>query len=384
CLREDQIGEDETMKRQLGSAVLIILSVAARGKADSVECKNGERLIGEWVRIEGGNLIFKSDTVGNVTLPLDKVSSLTTTKPAVVLLRSGQAVRGQIGLSPTHDWEVTQAGRTQTLKPMDVASVYTAETYRQREAAERPRLWQAWKGSTNAGYSLNKGAQNARSLSLGINAVRSQPDFPGLQVRWRTNFTTTMLFSTNTTDGAKITSNTLSSNLRQDYLFDPNNFVFIIGQLDHIQPQNLYLRQTYGGGVGRDLFKKKHLTLSVLGGLTFVNEKFGGAGSSQYAESLAGEKLAYDISKNIHLDHYLNLYPNLSNAGEYRFDTTTMLRFRLTAHLSADIGVTDFYTSQIVAGNPIPVIGPGGVIITLPASGSKNNIAFTTNLGFAF
>lgn len=372
------------MTQKLSLTSLIIVSLAARANADSVDFKNGERLIGEWVRVEGGNLFFKSETVGDVTIPLEKVSSFSTTKSAVILLNNGQAVRGQISLSSNHDWEVTQAGRTQTVKPTDVAYVYTSETYGQRVAAERPKLWQAWKGSTNAGYSLNKGAQNARSLSIGVNALRNQPNFPGLQVRWRTNYTATMLFSTNTTDGVKIASNTLSSSLRQDYLFDPNDFVFLLGQLDHIQPQNLYLRQTYGGGVGRDVIKRKHGTLSVLGGLTFVNEKFRGAPSDQYAEGLVGEKLAYDISKNIHFDHYLNFYPNLTNTGEYRFDTSTMLQFHFTSHLSANIGVTDFYTSQIVASSTITIIGPGGSIITLPGSSSKNNIAFTTGVGFNF
>ena len=365
-------------------AALLLLCLAAQGNADSVVLKNGDRLTGEWVRVEGGNLFFKSDSLGEVTIPLAKVSTFSATKPAVVVLKNNQTVRGQIALSPSGNWQVTEAGHAQSFKGDDVRFILTEETYGERIASEHAKLWRGWKGNLNAGYNLNQGAQNARSLSINTSALRNQPNFEGLPVRWRTNYALTMLFATTTTDGVKITSNTLSTNLRQDYLFNPDNFVFVVGQLDHIQPQNLYLRQTYGGGAGRDVFKRPRGVLSLLGGVTFVNEKFSGAPSNQYAEGLVGEKAAFNISKNAHLDHYLNFYPNLSNGGQYRFDTSTMLSLHLVSRLTANIGVTDFYTSLVVAGAPLSLVGPGGTIITLSPSASKNNFAFTAGLGFNF
>ena len=146
----------------------------------------------------------------------------------------------------------------------------------------------------------------------------------------------------------------------------PNDFVFGLAQVDHVGAQGLYLRQIYGGGYGRDLITTKRTLFSVLGGVTFVHEKFFTGDYTQSAEALLGEKLGMQLTKLVHLEHNLNVYPNLSNTGRYRFDTATTLSARLSNKLSVNLGVIDFYMSN-------------------PAVGSKkNNVAFTTGLGYSF
>jgi hypothetical protein len=363
---------------------LIVLATAIRTNAEWVKLKDGERLKGQWVQVKGGSLIFNSEGIGRVTLPLGKVASFSTASPAVVLLKNGKSARGAISYSPSGKWSVTRASGSRQIESADIAEILTEQDYSRRLAAEHIRLWQAWKGAASAGYSLQHGAENAHSISFNANATRSRPEEPGFRSPWRTDASLTMLFASTTQAGIQISSNTLSTSLRQNYLFKPNDFVFVMGQADHIQSENLYLRQTYGGGIGRDVIRRPNLAWSVLGGLTFVNEKFSGAPAGQLAEALVGEKASVGILKGVQLTHHLNFYTNLSNAGQYRFDTSAALKLRLMARLTANIGATDFYTSHVIPGPPITVIGPGGNLIFLTAPATKNNFAFTTGFGFNF
>ena len=221
---------------------------------------------------------------------------------------------------------------------------------------------------------MQQGFQQARTLSAGVNAVRRQPALAGLTERWRTNFALNVLLATTESSGVRISANTISGSLRQDYLWGPGKFVFGLGQIDKIQPQDLDLQQTYGGGIGRDLVTKTHLELSLLAGTTFVNEKFFGIPSTQSAELLTGEKFGADVLKGVRLDHYLNFFTNLSQTGEYRFDSTTSLSLKLNSWLALNASVTDFYTSITSPNRLITTIGPNGSVISRQVGAQKNNV----------
>jgi len=83
-------------------------------------------------------------------------------------------------------------------------------------------------------------------------------------------------------------------------------------------------------------------------------------------EVLLGEKLDMDVAKGVHFQNVWNFYPNLSDTGEYRFDTTSTLSVRLNSRLSLNTGLTDLYLT-----NPIP--------------GSKSNdVTLITGVAYTF
>jgi putative salt-induced outer membrane protein YdiY len=196
--------------------------------------------------------------------------------------------------------------------------------------------------------------------------VRERPPTPIFTRHWRTNFDLATLLSSSTENNTFVDSHTLTTDVRPQYLFTEANFVFGLAQFDHISTSGLYLRQTYGGGFGRDVIKNAKATFSLLGGLTYVHEKFFDGSWDDSAQLLIGEKLGYQISKRVRLDHDFNFYPNLSDTGEYRFDTATTLSAKLAGKFSLNAGVIDLYLS-----NP-------------PAGDKKNSITFTTGIGYTF
>jgi putative salt-induced outer membrane protein YdiY len=353
------------MKATLCTA-LALLSIAALAEADVVSLKNGDRVTGALVNVKDGNLDLKSDVLGDLTIPLKQVASFSTEKPVAVMVKGQtQPAEGQLSLEPSGDWQVTAAGKTQTIAAARVDVIMPAEAY-QTLVGTSPKLWQAWKGSAGLGYSIQRGNQQTSNFSTTLSAVRERPEAPVFQRHWRTNYTLTTLLAHASQNGSSVTSNTFTTNLRQDYLFSPDNFVFGFFEFDHVATQGLYLRQTYGGGYGHDVIKTSRTLFSLLGGLDYVHEKFFDGSFDSSVEALAGEKLGMQLSQRLRLDHDLNFYPNLSNGGQYRFDTSTTLAAKLSNKFSLNAGVIDLYLSNPPPGN------------------QKNNVTFTTGIGYTF
>ena len=126
------------------------------------------------------------------------------------------------------------------------------------------------------------------------------------------------------------------------------------------------MRQTYGGGFGKDVIKNKRTTFSLIGGMTFQHEKFFNGSSDSSGDGLLGETLGEQFTKRIRLDHSLTFYPNFSNLGEYRFDTATAFSLKLSTKLSLNTGIIDLFLSNPPPGN------------------QRNNLTFSTGIGYAF
>jgi putative salt-induced outer membrane protein YdiY len=345
--------------------LLALICISGCARADVVNLKNGDRVTGTLVTVKGGKLTLKSDVMGQVTIPLAQVARFSTAKPVAVVIKGQRPMQGSLEIKPSGEWQVAAEGKNRAVAPVKVDVVMPTETY-QALVEATPEPWQGWKGSASLGYSIQHGNQQTNTLTTTINAVRERPEAPVFQPHWRTNFGLTTLLSHAQEQQNTVTSHTLSTSLRQDYLLTPSNFVFALAQFDHVSTEGLYLRQTYGGGFGRDLFKGSRTTLSALGGLTFVHQKFFTGECTQSAEALAGEKLGLQIMKWVRFDQYLNFYPNISYGGEYRFDTSGVLSVKLSTRLSLNTSVIDLYLSNPPAGN------------------QKNNITLSTGIGYTF
>ncbi len=345
--------------------LLAVACLSAGARADIVNLKNGDRVTGTLISVKGGNLTLKSDVMGEVTIPLAQVATFTAAKPVAVITKGEEPVQGSFVIQPSGEWQVTARGKTRSVSAANVEEVMPADSYHTLvEASHKP--WQDWKGSTGLGYSIQRGNQRTSTFTLAITGVRERPVVGLFEPHWRTNYSFTSLLSHAQESQNTVTSRTLSTSARQDYLFTPDNFLFGLAQFDHVSTQGLYLRQTYGGGLGHDVIKDSRTTFSVLGGMTFVHEKFFTGDHSQSAEALTGEKLGFQLTKWSRLDHYLNFYPNLSNGGEYHFDTNAVFSIKLSARLSLTTSVIDLYLS-----NP-------------PPKNQKNNITLSTGIAYTF
>jgi putative salt-induced outer membrane protein YdiY len=354
------------MKR-LGRLVLVIFAVGVQSRAEVVQFKNGDQLTGTWLRMNENKMVFKSDTLGEVSIPMSAVKSMASTKQAVILAKDGKAFSGMPSVLESGDWELRgDNGGTRHVPAASVVAIYPTDVYMSKAGETTVRPWRNWKGSGNVGYSLVRGERDAGTLSIAVDATRRQPDLPGLQERFRTNYLLTVLYANTRTDGIKTSANSVSTSLRQDFLVTPSDFLFVLGQWDHIQTQSLNLRQTYGAGLGRDLLRRPRIQMQMLGGITFVRESFQNAELRRNATALLGEKLTWKLSNAIVLGHSLDFYPSITDAGEFRVDSTSTLSTRITSRLSFNTTFADRLLSRPLPGR------------------QRNEVILTTGLGFNF
>ena len=347
------------------ACVLALICFGSTLWADVVTLKNGDRITGTLISITGGTLQLKSDMLGAVSIPMDNVSSFSAAKPVAVIIKGQEPVQGTLEFTPSRNWQVTANGKVQTIAAATVNTIMPDEDY-QKLVAATPKLWQAWEGNASLGYSIQSGNQRTTNLVTSIAASRERPALPIFTPHFRTDFSFTTLLSHAEEDGSTVTSRVLTANLTENYLLTPDNFLFVLGQVNHVSTQNLYLQQTYGGGYGRYLVKNARTTFNITVGPTFVQEKFFNGDLTQTAELLVGETLGEQLSKKLRLDHYLQVYPDLINTGQYRFNTSTVLSLKLTNRFSVNASVLDLFLS-----NP-------------PAGSQKNNITFSTGIGYSF
>ena len=349
-----------------------LICLAGVGHADVATLKNGDRVTGTLVTIKGGNLQLKTANLGIVTIPMAQVATYSSDKPVAVVIKGQEPVRGILELLPSGDWQIRgENGKVQTIGAAKPEVIMPAEDYQKLEQA--PGMLQGWKGAASLGYSLQNGSQETDTLTTSLAASRERPATPIFERHMRTTFDFTTLFShaeqkTLTQPfvvTGEVSSRTLTADLRQDYLFSPDNFVFAFGQVNHISTQAVYLQQTYGGGFGRDVVKNAHTVFSVLAGPTYVQEKFFDGLLTQTIELLVGETLGEQFSKRLRLDHYLHIYPDLIHGGQYRFDTSAVMSYKLSNKFSVNASVIDLYLSN-------------------PPTGEKNNVTFSAGVGYTF
>jgi putative salt-induced outer membrane protein YdiY len=348
-------------------SLLLSLCSALCGKAEVVYFKNGDRLTGQWLRIQDGKVVLKSEAVGEVEISLDHVKTFASTGEAVLMMNDGSLVEGRLTLQPSGNWQVVSAAGKRNVASGAIEAVYPATTLRKNGFERKPKIWEAWKGKGALGYSLVRGDQNAKTLSVDFNAARRIPALPQLKERARTNYFLNLIFAnTEDSQGVRISANSFTTGIRQDFIFSKKNFWFLLAQADHSQLQSLNLRQTYGAGVGRDLLHRKTFDLQALGGMTFVNEHFAGQVIRKSGEGLIGEKLKWQLTRWLSLDHALSFYPNLTDGGRFRIESTSTLSTKITDNFSFNTTYTDHYLSQPLPGH------------------QKNELILTTGVGMTF
>lgn len=351
------------------STLAVTAARAASAPQEVIQFKNGDRLTGTFEHYVGGKIVFKTANVGEVSISPDKVQSFSTAQPAVIQLKQGKIVKGTLSLNASGNWTVQPAGQTPShFSPKDVEAAYPISVYNLSQSRPHRSFTKFWHGNGNLGYTLENGDQSAKTMALGFSAIRMRPPLPGAHEHYRTDVTlSALLASTSTLQGVRTRTNSVDASLRQDFFLhnNPNNFLFVLGQLDHIEAQSLALRQTYGGGFGRDVIRKPNKVFSVLGGMTYVHSRFFSQPGESKGEGLAGEKLSLHIWR-LTLNHQLSFYPGLTNAGQYRFDTITTLGSPITKRLNFQVGFTDHFLS-----NPLP-------------GHKKSDVIFTTGVGLNF
>jgi len=276
-------------------AFALLLISAGQLLADEIILKNGDRLTGTVLKLEGGKLTLKTDYAGEVQISVEKIKNLATENPVEVHLGTGEVMKGKLKTSEEGKIEV---------EPSPERTAATIEL--NKVAAINPPPVK-WHGSLNIGASLQSGNTDRKSASIGAEAVRKTED---------DRFSLRFLFNYAEDDGDLSARNTYGA-LKYDYFFTRKFFAYLGVELLNDTFQDLYLRTTAGPGVGYQIWDDPVKSLLFEAGISYVWEDHKEGQDKNWAAARLGMDFRYQILSFLTFTDRLLVYPNLEYGGEY-------------------------------------------------------------------
>lgn len=340
--------------------------------ADQVTLKNGDRLSGNIIKYDGKNLVLKSDLAGDVTIPWENVTAVTSTEALNVTLKDGQRIVGTVTTDgtkfnvATKDTGSVTAARdsVEYIRSEPEQKAYDTEIDRYKN----PRLIDLWTGTFDLGYTVATGNTETETFTLVANAVRAT-------TRDKIIVNYTQIYSTGNASGPDLTTaNAKRGGIVYNLNLTKRMFIFGLVSLENDEFQSLDLRFAPAGGVGYHAINRPNTILDLSLGASMDKEFFSAtpetpAGTNldpTYAEILLGEDFTHKFTKTFSMHEDLVFYPNVSSVGNYRLNFDIAAVASIKKWMSFQISASDRYLSNPLVGH------------------KTNDILFTTGLRFVF
>ena len=341
------------MKRNL-SLIALVLTFCGQVLADQITLKNGDRVTGTIVKTDGGKLLVKTELLGNVTLDLSSIVTITGDQPVYVTLADGRTVSGVLTASADKA-EVRATNSTVLAVERSAISVIRSEE--EQVAYERtlnPGLLEGWSGGADLGLALTSGNSDTTNVALGLAMTRPTR-------RDKTSVYSAAVYSRDRTSGeSRTVANTVRAGVRYDRDIKKKIFVYVFTDLEHNGLQDLTLRLVPGGGLGYHAIRNDRTQLDLLGGLAWNREYFkGDFNDRSSAEAQVGQTLSHKLSSRVSLTEQLFIFPNLTNGGEYRVNFDGAVVTSISRRIGWQLTLSDRYLS-----NPPPGFEKNDLLLT--------------------
>jgi len=231
---------------------------------DVIVFTNGDHLTGTIERGEGDSIVFKSETAGEITVPLSKVKELRSHNNFVVIRKGEKPTKisrqpGTIAYDNDAVTLATPSGTSETIPTKNLAFIVDQTTY-DKEIANNPNLLHGWNGAISGGATLIRSTQTGTSFTAGIALLRTIPTVTYLPPKRRTTFNLLETYGklsqpvipqTNPpSPPSEAKTSIFHADAEHDIYFTPRFYALGDLSYDHNFAQGLNLQQVYGGGFG--------------------------------------------------------------------------------------------------------------------------------------
>lgn len=331
-------------------------------QADQVTLKNGDRITGAIVKKDGATLTIKTEFMGTVTMPWEQVAAIQSDTPLNVVLPSGQTVQSSL---QTSEGKVELRETRQAIPPADVVTIRDSAEQASYERLLNPGLADLWAGTATLGFAGTQGNAETKTFTVAMNAARV------------TNTDKTSLYFSAVKASALIkevsatTAQAIRAGWGYNHTVSSRLFVNTFNDYEYDRFLDLDLRFVLGGGLGYQVWKAERGRFDLLGGAAYNHEKFGPAApavafSRNSAEAYWGEDWSYRLNSATSLVQGFRMFNNLSEGGEYRVNFDLGANTRIFKWLTWNLGLSDRYLSNPVAGR------------------KNNDVLYTTGIGISF
>lgn len=344
--------------RSAALAALIVIIVCpsfCKRNDDVVIMTNGDTFTGEIKGLQYGELIFKSDYMkDSVHLDWKRVERLESKDTYIVTLNDGQRITGLIKRTRVNggnkqEFTVSSGDSAREVSPQNVITID------HREAS----FWNQLTGSVDYGFGFasdNHSTNSSLGAAVTFHATNNSISLTtSSQFDSQANAKNTNRFTFDSQYGRNITTNWIA--------------VGLFTMLKSNQ-QDLELRTTYGGGLGRRLVQTDRTMLLAIGGVAYSHESYfpqtGIRPIVDNAEVLAGLKFSTFRFKTMNVNSQTLLFPSLTDAGRFRVSSQSNLRIELVRNFYWSFQVYENYDTRP------------------PVNAPKNDLGLTTSVGWTF
>jgi hypothetical protein len=335
---------------------MLVPAAFAKRNDDVIVMKNGDRMTGEIKRLEDGQLTFSAPYMAaEVSVDWNQVVRIESKDQFNVYLTDGGTHTGLIGeKSGTTDADPTffvqEGDASVQLDRADVIVIRPIED----------SVWRQLTGAVDYGYSFTGGnnATTQSSLSASM-AYRVQ--------KWSMQVDGSSVVNSQS-QGATTGRNTFSFGYGRK--LSDMWYAGVLSELLNSQQQDLTLRATGGGGLGRVLFRSERTSVQLLSGFLFSRERYstedGQKPQANNVEALF--RLSYTTFrfKKFNLDATVYAYPSLTDRGRVRTGLQSALYIELYRNFKWKFSIYENFDSRP------PVTAP------------KNDFGTGTSLGWTF
>jgi hypothetical protein len=347
-------------------ALTLLAFIAPFLYADTVVLKNGDRLTGTAVKLDGGKLTFKTAYADAIAISWDQVTSLATSQPLVLPTPKGNLTVTGIERSDAGLVVTTPSGPS-TLDPAVVTVLRSPADQQAYEASLHPSWGHAWAGAANVSLALARGNSDTATFGAGFTAVRAtQTD--------KTSLYAHTLYSENSNATPSTSANATGGGLRYDHNINPRLFAFGTGDFYSDALQDLDLRSTLGGGFGWHASKTAKQTFDVLGGVVWTHESYsanssGPSTTNSFPALDIGEVYTRKLGAASLLTEQAYIFPDLSTLSQYQFTFNSTYSTKLGKMFNWVTTFSDNYTSFPPPGtldNDLVLTTGLGITLTRP------------------
>lgn len=326
--------------------------------SDTLTLTSGETLIGHFVRATGGNVVFKSDALGELTIAWAKVKELHAAAKYVVVGKRVHLTR-RTDTSTLPKGTVAEADQTLTVEtapgapaqkiPVAEANHVVDEATFQNVLFHEPGFFEAWKGAITGGAAIVQATQESRDFTGGISLVRLVPGENWLSPRNRT------IFDFSAADGFTVQPGTQKVKTeiyhvdteRDEYFRGQDLYGFAAASFDHNYSQGLSLQSNLGGGIGYTVIKHANTTLDFKGSADYIRQNFSG---QEKVQSLMGsnfiETFLHKTAKGIQFRQQVTATPTWTVLHDWSTLVSGSVTIPVFKRLGFTIGLTDAFLNN--------------------------------------
>jgi putative salt-induced outer membrane protein YdiY len=310
------------MKKQLSLFFIVTsltFSIIGNVFADEVRLKNGDRLTGRIIRMEGGKLILKTIYAGEISILWQEVAGVQTEGSADVVLNDDTRLKGVA--KTEKDGKMTlDTRKLETPVSFRIADVKTINPAPEKIVNITARA--------NVNITSERGNTDSDNYYLnGEFVARTKKN------RYKIGGELSQEESDNTT-----TSKNWLVSGNYSHFLNKKWFLFANTLFEHDEFKDLELRSTLGAGAGYQVFETPLLNLSFSAGLAGVDENFYMAEDKNYSAGQGSVNYdQYFFKKFVQLFHVTTGYISLENADDWFIKTRTGLRFPIYKGFTATL-----------------------------------------------